>query len=199
MEKEDIFNDIYARKFQAVKSLCKRYVDEETAAQLAQDSFLNLYKNLENFRYECKLETWLYKITKHICFNHVRMLRTEKRCAPTYSLDDRGILYFGKISFKNNHAYDSVDGTWLKDRRPIFTRNIEAKEILNIVKAEIEKMPTRYKECLLAFIEPDGICTYAEAASKLNIRKNTSRSRLSRARTMLREKMKRIDKDGFII
>lgn len=44
----------------------------ETAEDLVQESFVKLYKNLENFNYSVKFTTWLYKIVYNTCLDYLR-------------------------------------------------------------------------------------------------------------------------------
>ena len=42
---------------------------------IAQEVFLTVYKNLNNFRFESQFTTWLYRITVNKCKDHLRKMR----------------------------------------------------------------------------------------------------------------------------
>ncbi len=46
--------------------------DEGTAEDVTQETFLRAFKNLDSFRGESELSTWLYAIAKNLCFEHFR-------------------------------------------------------------------------------------------------------------------------------
>ena len=48
---------------------------KEDAEEVSQDVFVNAYKALESFRGECKVSTWLYRITYHKCLDHLKKNR----------------------------------------------------------------------------------------------------------------------------
>ncbi len=65
--------------------------DEDTAKDLAQESFIAAYAGLENFRYGSKFSSWLYSIVLNKCRDHLKL---EKDTVPTDEiaevLPDRG-------------------------------------------------------------------------------------------------------------
>lgn len=50
--------------------------DEELASDLAQETFLKVYRGIASFQHKAKFSTWLYAIAKNVFFEHVR--RQEK-------------------------------------------------------------------------------------------------------------------------
>jgi len=56
-----------------VFSIALRYVtNREDAEELSQDIFVKAYRNLPNFKGECKFSTWLYTIVHTTCLSHLR-------------------------------------------------------------------------------------------------------------------------------
>ncbi len=67
-----------------VFTLALRFVkNREEAHEIAQDSFLRMFRYLADFRGDCKFTTWLYKIVYSTSLNHLRKKRPDIR-----SLDD---------------------------------------------------------------------------------------------------------------
>jgi len=46
--------------------------DEMLAEDITQDVFIKIYKNFDQFRGDAKLSTWIYRITKNTCYNHLK-------------------------------------------------------------------------------------------------------------------------------
>ena len=46
--------------------------DTRDAEELAQETFLRLWKNMGRYRKDIKLTTWLYKIVTNVCLDHLK-------------------------------------------------------------------------------------------------------------------------------
>ena len=46
--------------------------DDQAAADLTQTTFLRVYQGLPGFQQRSSFKTWLYRITIHLCKNHLR-------------------------------------------------------------------------------------------------------------------------------
>ena len=51
----------------------------EDAQDIYQETFLRVYRNLGNFRYECSFYTWLYRIVCNLCLDYLRHKRFRNR------------------------------------------------------------------------------------------------------------------------
>lgn len=72
------FIDRYER---LVKHVVFRMVDDERdREELCQDVFVRAYRYLDGFRFESKLSTWLARIARNTCLNHL-----EKKEVPLYA------------------------------------------------------------------------------------------------------------------
>ncbi|MFP4228280.1 MAG: RNA polymerase sigma factor [Salinivenus sp.] len=64
-----------------VKHVVFRMVDDERdREELCQDVFVRAYRYLDGFRFESKLSTWLARIARNTCLNHL-----EKKEMPLYA------------------------------------------------------------------------------------------------------------------
>jgi RNA polymerase sigma-70 factor (ECF subfamily) len=50
----------------------------EDARDVYQEAFLRVYKNLDNFRFDCSFHTWLYRIVTNICLDHLRKRKVRR-------------------------------------------------------------------------------------------------------------------------
>ena len=76
----DAFSVLVDRYKNMVFTLCLKMVsNKEEAEDLAQDSFIKVYKSLKSFKGESRFSTWLYKITYHTCLDRIKKLKIEQR------------------------------------------------------------------------------------------------------------------------
>lgn len=62
--------DMYKKK---VVSLCYSYThDYQEAEDLSQEAFITIYNSINNFRGECSLSTYIYRITVSRCLDYKR-------------------------------------------------------------------------------------------------------------------------------
>jgi RNA polymerase sigma factor (sigma-70 family) len=63
----------------------KMLKDREEAEEIAQDTFLKIYKSLSKFNGESKFSTWIYKVAFNTCLDR---LKKNKRSQPFAGLDE---------------------------------------------------------------------------------------------------------------
>jgi RNA polymerase sigma-70 factor (ECF subfamily) len=63
-----------------VYDFCVRMLsDREEAFDLTQEIFISVHKNLEKFRADAKLTTWIYRIARNHCLNRLKYLKRRGR------------------------------------------------------------------------------------------------------------------------
>lgn len=87
--KETRFKEIYETNYAKVIRLCLGYVngDQEQAVDLAQEVFIRAWENLDGFRQESNISTWIYRIAVNTCLGQ---LRKSKKITRNYRLEDVG-------------------------------------------------------------------------------------------------------------
>ena len=50
----------------------------EDAHDVYQEAFLRVYRNLNNFRFDCSFHTWLYRIVTNLCLDQLRKRKVRK-------------------------------------------------------------------------------------------------------------------------
>ena len=66
-------DQLLSRYHARVATWCYRFTgDREAAADLAQDIFLRVYRNLDSFRGDAKFSTWLYTVARNHCVNEMK-------------------------------------------------------------------------------------------------------------------------------
>ncbi|MDO3644005.1 RNA polymerase sigma factor [Mucilaginibacter sp. L3T2-6] len=78
-EKEAAFKKIYEANSKKIYHLCYGYTgDDDSASDLLQETFLKVWQNLDKFRNQAMISTWIYRIAVNTCLTY---LRSEKRQA----------------------------------------------------------------------------------------------------------------------
>lgn len=66
------FETIYKTHWQKVFRLCMGYVnDTDRAKDLAQETFIKVWKQLPKFRNESSIGTWIYRIASNTCLRQI--------------------------------------------------------------------------------------------------------------------------------
>jgi RNA polymerase sigma-70 factor (ECF subfamily) len=98
----DILNDLRNGRESAFRSLVERYQglvlncvfrfvrEKETARDLTQEVFLEVYRSLPSFRGEAQLSTWIYRIAIARSLNYLKAMKRKKRFAFVTSLFGEG-------------------------------------------------------------------------------------------------------------
>ena len=63
----------------------------EDARDVYQETFLRVYRNLNQFRFDCSFHTWLYRIATNLCLDQLRR-RKVRREEPTVMTTPEGTL-----------------------------------------------------------------------------------------------------------
>ena len=79
MNKEALFKEIFTANSKRIYHLCYGYTgDDDAANDLMQETFMKVWQNLDKFRNQAMISTWIYRIAVNTCLS---WLRVEKRQA----------------------------------------------------------------------------------------------------------------------
>jgi RNA polymerase sigma factor (sigma-70 family) len=77
--KDSAFREIFEANSKRIYRLCYSYTGDSAAANdVMQETFLKVWQNLDKFRNQSMLSTWIYRIAVNTCLTY---LRSEKRQA----------------------------------------------------------------------------------------------------------------------
>jgi len=161
------------RRFQGrVTNLVSRILnDRECADDLAQEVFVRVFVHRRNYRRGSKFSTWLFTIAANLAKNEIRR-RVRKR--NWFSLDALQELV-------NDSAIQLADPTEGRESR------MEREQLRDTVGRAIAAVPEKYRLSLV-LRDIEGL-SYEEIAQVLGIPGGTVRSRINRARGMLKRKL----------
>lgn len=84
---QDAFERLVRSYDQSVLRLAMNLLrSPDDAADVYQEAFLRVYRNLDSFRFDCSFHTWLYRIVTNLCLDHLRkkkVRRTESTVVET--------------------------------------------------------------------------------------------------------------------
>ena len=166
-------NDLMDRHATPVfRFLCRMLGNEEDANDLAQETFLRVFRARDSFRTGEKFTTWLYTIAANLARNHFRWRSRH----PNISLET-----------ENNATEQTLGGT-LPTHEPAPHETALAAERAEAVRAAVNRLPRDLRESIV-------LCEWqeysvAEAAAILRTTPKAVESRLYRARGILREHLK---------
>jgi RNA polymerase sigma-70 factor (ECF subfamily) len=141
--------------------------DRIWAEDLTQDVFLRLYQKAHTFRAESKLATWLYRVARNACYDHLKRRKHEPRLLPPVGGDGES----GGVA----------DPAAVEPTPP---RRLEQAELRERVEAALAALPPRFREPFVLVVL-QGL-SYDDAARVAGCSVKTLSSRLSRARTRFR-------------
>lgn len=86
------FIDLIDANRRLIAKICYMYAkSNEESKDLFQESVLNLWRAVNSFRAESKIETWLYRVTLNSCISY---MRTQRRSIPSESILSISENYF---------------------------------------------------------------------------------------------------------
>jgi len=161
---QEAFARIVRQYQDAVYSVCYRMMGNPTEAEdLAQETFLRLYRSLDRFRRGSRLRPWLHKIAMNLCLDALR-----KRKAATLPLDDPGE---GSYEPRSPNGDTYPEETYLRRER-----RLDVQEALL-------RLPGDYRAPLV--LRYLGEHSYKEIAEILGVPVSTVETRLFRGKKML--------------
>ena len=156
--------------------LARMLADPEEAEDVAQEVFLRIYKFIRKYRGNASLESWIYKIVLNYCRTHARRRSVWNRIfglqSSMRSEDDRGYEVLDTLP---SETYDPA-------------KTIEQRSLAENILEAVHSLPDIYRDILV--MREVNELSYEEIAQILGISIGTVKSRISRARDLVRGKVK---------
>ena len=146
--------------------------NEGDRKDIAQDVYLKAYQKLSGFKFQSKLSTWIGQICYNTCIDHLR----KKKLVLADSIFETETDSSNDILDKMNTAQGNFD-------EPVDTLVI-GKNISEIIKKKIEKLPTIYKTLISLYHNEE--LSYEEIGAITGLPAGTVKSYLFRARRELK-------------
>ncbi len=156
--------------------------DPADAADTTQDVFLKVFRGMKNFHGESSLKTWIYRIALHEAANRKRWWFRHKAHEASIEPVESDGWANGTGSNQNTEITNA-----LTDRSESPFDNVAHREVQRRVDAELRRMPEPYRTTLILRDLED--MSYEEIADVLQISLGTVKSRLTRGRQALKERL----------
>ena len=90
-----VFADLVDTYKNLVFSLALRMLKQtEEAEEVSQDTFIKVFKGIDNFKSDSKLSTWIYRITYNSCLDR---LKSKRREFMTEEIDEHNANKIGEV------------------------------------------------------------------------------------------------------
>lgn len=169
MEKssESILYEIMSEYGTQIFRLVYSYVkNRETAEDLTQEVFIKVHRNIGNFKGKSNLKTWLYQIAINTCKDYLG------------SWHHRYITLTNKVNILSKSHRDQPE------------KNLLESETSNYIANGIMSLPPKYREVIILYYY-EGL-NFREISTVLNVNENTLKSRMRRAKKLLKNKFEEV-------
>jgi len=171
---ESAFAIIISRYRNPITNYLYRFLnDYEEAVDLAQETFVRVYFAIDRYHTDYAFSTYIYRIATNLAISEIR-----KRKRRTI------------LSLTGLFQTDSEDTTEFQptDDKALPDKNLIDDEQGRVIARAIATLPPKYRvPIILRDVEGK---TYEEIASILELGLGTTKSRISRARALLKEKLR---------
>ncbi|PWJ56637.1 RNA polymerase ECF family sigma subunit [Dyadobacter jejuensis] len=147
-------------------------MDEDDANDLVQDTYLKAFRFIKSFEQGTNAKAWLFRILKNSFINDYR-----KKSKEPSKVDYQEV----ETTYNSEEASDT---TYTVDLRADAVQELIGDEVANALNA----LPVDFRTVII-LCDIEGF-TYEEMAKILDIPIGTVRSRLHRARNLLKEKLR---------
>ena len=162
----DLFSELVRRYQDRLYTQCLRQMGSaEVASELAQDIFIKIFQNIQSFRNDSAVSTWIFRIAVNHCINQKQRQYRRK-----------------------HHAHEPLEGNNPENPREFagssnVLNDIQSQEWRHHIDAAMAKLDAEQREILILRELQD--LSYDEISEILELPLGTVKSRMHRARTTL--------------
>ena len=166
LKQEKEFEQIYRDNVTQVHAfLYKLSGSPAVAEELTQETFYQAFLSLHRFKGNCRIQTWLISIAKHVYYAY---LRKNKLGLDSISLTQVTEVFCLKNTEDPEDAY-------------------QKKAVLAAVRTILRRIPDKYRDVVMLRIYAE--MSFAEVGAALNITENSAKVIYFRAKRMLMEEL----------
>jgi len=152
---------LYDKYCEGMFIIAKRYVkDSATAEDVMQDAFIKVFKNIQSFKGEVTIGSWIKRIVVNQCIDYLKKRKVEL------------------VSIEEKELTIANDDDW----------TVDDHVNIGIITRAIGQLPEKYKIVLNMYLF-EGY-DHQEIAQVLNITEVNSRSQLMRGKNKLKSQLK---------
>jgi len=171
------FDKLVIKYKDKIFNLCYRFLtDYEEANDCAQEVFVSVYRALKGFRFEASFSTWIFKIAVNICRNKL------------VSADYRRKKKMVRLDSPTDNTGENDCVLEIGDERLSPEVQSEREEKSQAIEEAIFSLPQDQKEVVI--LRDIEMLSYEEISRTTGLNLGTVKSKLSRARQSLAEKLR---------
>jgi RNA polymerase sigma-70 factor (ECF subfamily) len=165
----DSYRELVVRNQALIFTVCLKMLGDRTEAEdAAQEVFLQAYRSLQEFKGESAFSSWLYKIAANKCLDIRRKKARRAAIAPQTVLQE-------------DLPARSVE--------PTPEEELLANERKHEIQAMVDSLPLKYRDVVVLYHYKR--LSYKEIAAILGIEVKSVETRMSRAKKMLRDLLRK--------
>ena len=176
--------DLIVRRNQVplVNFIARFLGDQDSAEDLAQETFVRMFKAIKRYKSgAAKFSTWMYHIASNLCKNELR------------NRGRRGRLFVDGVATESSSGTEPTEEDLIATVPPAHvslqpSNQLEQKEREHAVQSAVSELPERYRLPLV--LRDLQELSYEEISETLNLPLGTTKSRINRARLMLKDKLR---------
>lgn len=153
-------------------------IDEYEAEDLTQEVFARVSRNLETFRGESRISTWIYRIATNLAIDRIR------HCTLPFEDSSNRDEAFGEADYQIEDR-----NTWTGERPHSAEQQMIHGEMTACIRSCLAKLPEPYR-AVLALSESEGLRA-REIADIMGVTLETVKIRLHRSRALLRKEIEK--------
>ena len=155
--------------------------DPDTAEDLAQETFVRMFKAIKRYKSgAAKFSTWMYHIASNLCKNELR------------NRGRRGRFFVDSVTTESSLGIEPTEEDLIATAPAHVSlqpsNQLERKEQQHAVQSAISELPDRYRLPLI--LRDLQELSYGEISETLTLPLGTTKSRINRARLMLKDKLR---------
>lgn len=179
---EDAFTLLVRRHEKPLINFIAQFIgDRDSAEDLAQDTFIRIFQAAPRYKPgRAQFNTWMYHIASNLCKNELRNRARRDRHWMDNTVKDEG--EDAGTGIESRIANAPADASYEPDVV------LQRKELRDALRKAIAALPEQYREPLV-LRDIQGL-SYEEISKVLGIRAGTTKSRINRARLILKDKLK---------
>ena len=167
------FQELVRRYRNPITNFIYRMLDDyERAVELSQETFLRIYTSASRYEANYSFSTYIYRIATNLAISELR--RRKRR---------RFVSFLTPFSDDNGEPVE-LDP---QDEKPLQDETLIEDERRKAVARAIKSLPEKYRAAIV-LRDVEGF-SYDRIAETLNLSEGTVKSRINRARNLLRDKL----------
>ncbi|HEX2056272.1 MAG TPA: RNA polymerase sigma factor [Nitrospiraceae bacterium] len=147
--------------------------ESEAARDVVQETFLNAYRGIKDFRGDAQLSTWLYTIASHACMR----MRRKRKGEPDRELSLEEFIPTSEGEFRLQIPVEGLSPE----------QALQNKQLRRILDHAIARLPPKYR-MVLVLRDMEGLSA-KEVGAIMRLNERAVKSRLHRARLFVRKEL----------